>query len=331
MLEAGIADKLGNEYEVRWTLVEVLRVLLGLADEIRLEPYNENAEGLEFRITTKGIDEWHQCKRRRSSGSWTLKNLSDEGVLQAFARKLSQTATKCVFVSSDPAPAFDTLLEKANLAETADDFYGERGIGKGDRAALQELNRAWAVEPETLFGWLKRCKVEVTSDTSLRRRLEEMCRVLFRTPHDQAIDRLARFLNANLGRRLTTDGLTKAVADLGIEWLAHLDETLDAKFCSATDEYLSSLSRKIGGIDLPAPDLDEIVRTAIADENPVTVIAGGAGSGKSVVLSQIIAQARGQGWPVLAFRIDRYLETQTLEDLGKELLGHDRQPCCEFR
>ncbi len=52
MLKGGIADKLGNSYEALWTLIEALRVLRGHADEIRVEPFNEDAEGLEFRITT---------------------------------------------------------------------------------------------------------------------------------------------------------------------------------------------------------------------------------------------------------------------------------------
>lgn len=43
MLKGGIADKLGNEYEALWTLAEALRVLRGEADEIRIEPFNEDA------------------------------------------------------------------------------------------------------------------------------------------------------------------------------------------------------------------------------------------------------------------------------------------------
>lgn len=46
MLKGGIADKLGNDYEAFWTLVEALRVLRGEADEIRIEPFNEDAKYL---------------------------------------------------------------------------------------------------------------------------------------------------------------------------------------------------------------------------------------------------------------------------------------------
>jgi hypothetical protein len=40
MLKGGIADKLGNNYEGLWTLLEALRVLRGQADEIRIDPFN---------------------------------------------------------------------------------------------------------------------------------------------------------------------------------------------------------------------------------------------------------------------------------------------------
>jgi hypothetical protein len=329
MLGGGIADKVGNEYELRWTLVEATRVLRGLADEIRLEPFNEDAEGFEFRITTADTDEWHQCKRQRTAGSWTIKSLTDAGVLPAFASKLALGAG-CVFISSDPAPTFEKLIEKARLAQTAADFYGKGGVGKGDEAALNDLNAAWSVDAETQFAWLKQCRVEVTSDASLLRRLEDICGLLFKTPASVAIDRLARFLTGNLGQRLTTAWLMEAIAELGIEWRAYLDATLDAKFGLATDEYLGTLSTTIAGLELRTTGLDTAVQTAIEGPQPITVVAGGAGSGKSVALARAIAEAQRRGWPVLAFRIDRYLNIDSLAGLGEALLETAESPVSAF-
>lgn len=328
MLGGGIADKIGNEYELRWTLVEAIRVLRGLADEIRLEPFNEDARGLEFRITSAVGDEWHQCKRQ-TTGSWTIKALGDAGIVSAFAGKLAAGAG-CVFVSSDPAPAFEKLIEKARLAETSEDFYGDGGIGKGDQVALRDLNALWSVDGQTLFQWLKRCRVEVTSDITLLRRLEDVSGLLFRTSADVAIDRLGRFLLANLGQRLTTAKLRTAVGDLGLEWRAFLDATLDGKFELATQEYLGTLTTAIAGLDLQTEDLDKAVANALEGERPVTVLSGGAGSGKSVALARMIAEAQRRGWPVLAFRIDRYLNVETLVALGDALLETPESPVSAF-
>ncbi len=247
MLGGGIADKVGNEYELRWCLLEALRVLRGLADEIRIEPFNEDSDGLEFRVTAFGVDEWHQCKRQRTSGSWTIRALTTEGVLSAFARKL-QSQAECVFVSSDPAPAFEKLIEKARLSETSVDYYGPGGVGKSDAKALQELALAWQVDPETQFAWLKRCRIEVVSEGSLLRRLEDICGLMFRSPTHSVIDTLSRFLTNNLAQRLTTTRLRNAVGEYAIEWRSQLDETLDAKFVAATNEYLRKLSTNIAGL-----------------------------------------------------------------------------------
>ncbi len=330
MLRGGISDKLGNGYEAFWTLNEALRVLLGQADEIRPEPFNEDAKALEFRLSAKGVDEWHQCKRRRSDGSWSIKNLADEDILQAFARKLALQNSKCVFVSSDPSPAFETLIEKAKIAEKASDFYDAGSLGKADHEAIAELRKTWQEPPETIFDWLKRCRVTVVSDASLRQQVLGFCQILFRTSPETAVNQWLGFLGDNLGKRLTTDGLRSAVPTLGLDWAVHLDDTLDAKFAAATDEYLNLLPRKIAGTDLPVVDLDATLTTALSGNPPITIVAGGAGSGKSVVVSRTIAKARENGWPALAFRIDRYLEARTLKQLGKEILDHDSSPVAAF-
>lgn len=329
MLGGGIADKVGNEYEIRWSLIEALRVLLGLADEMRLEPFNEDANGLEFRITAAGIDEWHQCKRQRTPGSWTISALTTEGVLDAFARKLLLQA-KCVFVSSDPAPAFEKLIEKAQLAETAADFYGPGGIGSEDQKSLQKLTEAWQVDQETQFAWLKRCRVEVVSASSLLKQLQTFCDLLFKTPADAAIDRLLRFLTGNLAQRLTTARLRTAISDLGIEWRSQLDETLDAKFAATTNSYVGLLTTTIADLELTTEALDKAVLTAIDGPKPITIVAGGAGSGKSVALARTIAEARRRNWPVLAFRIDRFLNVNTLPELGSALLELEESPVGAF-
>src|SRR5258707_1960206 len=115
MLRGGVADKLGNDYEAHWTLIEALGVLRGHAEEIRLEAFNEDATGFEFRVSTSGQNVWHQCKRRRVNGSWTMQALATEGVLAAFGGKLADAQNEGVFGSSDPAAALKVPTSKDRL------------------------------------------------------------------------------------------------------------------------------------------------------------------------------------------------------------------------
>jgi len=58
----------------------------------------------------------------------------------------------------------------------------------------------------------------------------------------------------------------------------------------------------IGGQELPRAESELAFDHLVAGQR--VLLAGGAGSGKSVVLSQVIRRARAEGWPVLALSAD---------------------------
>ncbi|MEG5054988.1 MULTISPECIES: hypothetical protein [unclassified Microcoleus] len=75
----GVADKLGNRYEGRWTVHCMIDVMEEKADSISLEP--PGIDGIEFFLRRKSKLEYHQVKRQRSGrGRWTLSSLEDEQV-----------------------------------------------------------------------------------------------------------------------------------------------------------------------------------------------------------------------------------------------------------
>ncbi|MER8977915.1 hypothetical protein [Mesorhizobium sp. M0870] len=324
MLRGGVADKLGNDYEAHWTLIEALRVLQGYADEIRLEAFNEDAAGFEFRVTTSNQNVWHQCKRRRANGTWTIQALASEGVLAAFARKLANAQNECVFVSSDPAAAFKVLIEKARLVGTAADYVAS--LSSADIEGSKQLGSVWHENAEITYDWLRRCRVETVSDYSLHREARAVCGLNFRADPNIAIERLASFLDTKLTQTLRTAEFRAAIDSLDLGWKARLDETLDGKFFRATDEYLQSLPPPIAGAVIQTADIDEAVKMAVSGSTRLLVVAGAAGSGKSVAMSRIVAAGSALGWPTLALRIDRFLSAQTIEEVGKALLGREESP-----
>ena len=68
-LPGGAADKFGNRYEGRWTVLCMLEVLDGKADSIRLE--SPGIDAAEFWLKRSSRQEYHQVKRQiyRSGGS----------------------------------------------------------------------------------------------------------------------------------------------------------------------------------------------------------------------------------------------------------------------
>ena len=87
-LPGGASDKAGNSYERRWTVLAMASLLDGRATSLRIEVPGDEGAGAEFRLDASGGIEWHQAKRQRSSGSWTVRNMATAGILQSWWQKL---------------------------------------------------------------------------------------------------------------------------------------------------------------------------------------------------------------------------------------------------
>ena len=80
-LPGGPAEKLGNRYETWWTVSELVRMLHGDADAIRIEA--PGVDKAEFVVTTGAYREFHQVKRSHPNGKWSLAALCRDGLLSA--------------------------------------------------------------------------------------------------------------------------------------------------------------------------------------------------------------------------------------------------------
>jgi hypothetical protein len=74
-LTGGPTDKAGNSYERRWTVFTLLDLLDGRAQSIRIEVPGDDGIGAEFRVMAGGVPVWHQAKRQRDGGPWTVANI----------------------------------------------------------------------------------------------------------------------------------------------------------------------------------------------------------------------------------------------------------------
>lgn len=325
MIPGGISDKIGNTYEADWTILEALYVLRGSADAIRIEPFDEGADGFEFWVNANGLREWHQCKSRRSTGTWTMATLAREGILAAFAEKLTAPDARCVFISSDVVAPFKTLTGKAKLTEDHRAFGSK--LSDDELKGLATLREVWRIAPEVEHDWLRRCRVEIISDESLRRQIEALCSITLRDEPGSAIGVLKAHLEAHLTHTLTTDTLREAAThELGLHLRAELDPSVDAVMAEATDSYLSTLRTTIGGIKITTPAEGDALAAIQSRDTKNIVVAGTAGSGKSSVIAAIVDVARNAGLQVLAFRIDRLLACKTVEEVGAVVLGRDDNP-----
>jgi hypothetical protein len=75
-LAGGPVDKLGNRYELWWTVLKVTDLLQGQRDTIRLE--EPDVEKAEFVLRGASGRSLHQAKRQSGDGNWTVSELSSK-------------------------------------------------------------------------------------------------------------------------------------------------------------------------------------------------------------------------------------------------------------
>jgi hypothetical protein len=142
-LPGGAADKLGNRYELLWTVQCMAQVLTGQADTIRLEPPGEEGRGVEFVLNKDGRSEYHQVKGQQASkGRWSIVNLS--GVLRNFQIHLEREPNAiCVFVSQEAASSLSELADRARSSEYANEFQRDFLTSDFLRSEFAHLCRGW--------------------------------------------------------------------------------------------------------------------------------------------------------------------------------------------
>ncbi|MBI4641386.1 MAG: hypothetical protein HY731_11870 [Candidatus Tectomicrobia bacterium] len=169
-LPGGSADKLGNRYEGRWTVVCMVEVMDERADAIRLEPPGVEGEGVEFWLQRENVREYYQAKRQHSaSGRWTLAELNSKGVLSHFLKKLNDETAWYIFVSTDSAFQLRELSERARKAPSWEEFQREFLKADQQSSAFDNLCYYWGdcSQPDA-YEALKRIRVETLSEDLLR-------------------------------------------------------------------------------------------------------------------------------------------------------------------
>lgn len=334
MFAGGIADKLGNRYEAKWLVRQLLDVIGGRAQSLRFEGISDSFRGFEFAIRRAGRVEWHQTKINNPNGNWTIGALQREGVLSAFKTRLSADANDlCVFVSQDPAKDISALAEKAKIASNAKEY--EEALGDGHAAKFDELQRVWAVDAQIAFSWLKRSHFKTESQSAIESVIVTFSDFYFFKAGDSAFEALREFLETRINKEITTENSRSDLRSDGKlvlkDW--SIDPTLRERLSKETSAYLETyIPFGAGGSKISRAEASHLVDRAASPSGPrVILLTGVAGSGKSGVIREFIEQLTELDIPHLALRIDQHLNCSSPKSLGKAVTDRDESPVATLK
>lgn len=276
-LPGGPSDKIGNRYELRWIVRQLVNLVTGRLVWLRIEPPGEDA--IEFRCRSQQGEVAYQVKRGVSGGGhWTLAALAD--VLQGFGALLAaEPELRCVFGSSHAAPELQELTERAqasrDVGEFTKRFLGAKWITK----AWSDLQKRWAVGEVEAWSRLRRISVASIGERDLQENTETILQLLFNAQPETTRAVLTDFALDSVHRVIDAGDVVRCLARQSIARIV----TADARGIAPS-------------VSPPSPtgvrrDAELACIGSLIASGKTTVLLGGiSGIGKTTIASQFAAE-----------------------------------------
>ena len=318
-LPGGAANKIGNRYERWWTVSELLRILDGDTDALRIE--DPGVEKAEFVVEAGSRREFHQAKRSHPKGKWTMQRLWSEGILRAAGEQLADNENLFVFVSSSDAPELRSLCEAARDAYSDDEFRQHFLKADKHRAEFETLLERWQCNGSQARNRLCRMQVRVIDERELIEKVDWKVKALFLGPPIPIVDTLRAITEDSVHHRWTRGALVQKVESRGFyPRTLRRPENAAVAVEGATDRYLAPVRRRLIRDELVPNAAVGRLFSNLDGAARDWVITGSAGSGKSAFVVELVDRLREGGFPVLALRLDRVPSTATTpQELGRSL------------
>ena len=319
-LPGGPANKLGNRYEKWWTLSELVRMLSGETEAIRIE--DPGVDKAEFVVATGARRELHQAKRSHSNGKWSLAAFRADGLLQAIGKQLAGNDDRFVFASGSDARELAELCDAAMDAESDAEFECHFLEATERRERFEKLLAWWACDVPTARERLRRIDIRTSDERELRDKVHWGVAGLFLANPATVVAEVRGIAEDSVHRTISRQHLVEELRRRGFP-LRHLRNPEHAvpAVQAATDRYLDIARRKLIQRKLVSKAAAETLLSRLDRAPSDSVVTGRAGSGKTACVVEILDRLRDRGLPALAFRLDRvpFDSTSTTVDLGREL------------
>ena len=332
-IAGGPADKTGNAYEVLVACGQLLRVIRDQADGLLYEPVEPTvSQGIEFVLDLPlGLREFWSVKRQRSAAAgWTLASLTAEGaggrsILGDLWDHLRvDEKHQAVFASTLGAPALDELIDFVKRKTFLPRLDQNERLKQDYERHILPL----AGDAATTIDLLARTRVEVVSESTLTRHVEDAIAWSLGPAHNRSFD--ASEVRRLLGEWLIKQMHVRVDREAVISFLNagsirlrpfSIDPSMRTRLRGLCDAYTGPiLARLIRNTSLCIRGTTELTGADGVPGARCTLIVGDAGGGKSCTLAQTVSRLREADIPTLPIRFDTVPSaTATTRELGQHL------------
>lgn len=328
----GVADKLGNKYELAWAVRHALLCIQDERRSITLEEIDPDlADGSEFTyVNEHGDTSVTQVKRQNNvTDHWTIAALRGRGVLAAAARHVAG-GREFHFSSMTPSGALRVMAGLARQSADAQQFVAHQ-LTRELRPVFDELTATDVFgSPETAWQTLRGMWIEIEVEEQLVMTNAMLAEVsLEGATGDLMAIAIGAVLLDSLRTRVTRRELLDALARVGITPRdSGARRTSREQVVATTKSWRGTIER-----ELLSPPIVRQEAAALIDlmaTTRVALVVGAGGGGKSSVLHQAAREFELRGTEVLAFRLDRRGAFGSTLELGVQL-GLSNSPVAALR
>lgn len=328
-LPGGPSDKFGGRYEKWWTVSQLIRIIEGQADSLRLEePAFIKAE---FVLSVGNRREFHQTKSS-NRGNWSLHSLKNEDLLQAMFQYLTQDCNALfVFVSDCKAPELKDLAERASDAIDLEEFKSRFISSTTQKQNLSTLKSAWDNPVDSaVYDVLQRIKLRTIDEMGIEKQVRQSLSLLFLSNVNEICDAMRALVEDSIHKVIDRHLLDSALKERGFI-SRRLPNPKNAPMLvdEVTNNYLNGIKRQLINKTLIPRSSFQPLLTALKENETNTdcVVTGNAGVGKTASIFELVNILRQDDVPpaVLAFRLDGMGPVPSTKALG-ERLGLEESP-----
>lgn len=328
----GVADKLGNTYELSWAVHYALRCIQDERRAITLEDLDPDlADGSEFTfVDERGTVAVTQVKRQHSiNDHWTVAALRSRGIFAAAARHVTD-GREYHFSSMTPCARLRVLSEWARQSTDVRQFVTHQ-LTEQLSPVFDELSApdifgsaegAWQVIRGMWF--------EVGDEQQLVKTNAMFAATVLEGAAEPLLPvAVGAVLLSNLRRRLTRRELLEGLALHGVfARQATAKRTAHDEVHATTTSWRRTVERELLRPAIPRKETADLIE--LMGRTRLALVVGTGGGGKSSVVYQAAKGLESKGAEVLAFRLDRRGAFSSTAELGAQL-GLTSSPVASLR
>lgn len=327
----GRADKMGNRYEIRCIIYEMLKIFQEINYSIVIEALGDDEVGTDILITdVAGKREHQQCKvRNASKESWSIADLKSRNILNNWKKQLERDGDREVSLVSAVGCSYivDLHNRAQNTSGNPEEFYKyqiENGSKEFQNAYIEfcrgmGLNNNETMDVAKSIDFLKRINFKQISEYILKDIISQNIEHLFATAKESVYSALVELvIDSNIyGKEITFRDLSRHLEKRDIHMrMLDRDRRILPQIKLVNQEYRRSFKPLKEGL-ISRNEFEKCI-DAIKNEQSL-VISGNAGYGKSGCTEAILDYCEKTSIPYIAIKLDRRIPHGNSEIWGCKL------------